>query len=50
MKKTYEIPSVEMALLEPCTIICDSPGVIDINDPQGASTITPPGGGPIIGG
>ena len=49
MKKTYEIPSVVMALLNPGTIICGSPAVLDINN-QGTDAITPPGEGPIIGG
>ena len=49
MKKTYEIPSVEIALLNPGAIICGSPAVLDIID-QGTGDIIPPGGGPIIGG
>lgn len=31
MKKTYEIPSVEFAQLNSCTIICTSPGVLNNN-------------------
>ena len=41
MKKTYEIPSVEKAQLNPCTIICQSPGFLN-NSGSGTSAL---GGG-----
>lgn len=46
MKKTYEIPSITMALLAPCTIICVSPGRLN-NSGQGTNGL---GGGVVIGG
>ena len=30
-KKTYEIPSVSMTQLKPCTIICVSPNGLNVN-------------------
>lgn len=46
MKKTYEIPSVEMAQLNPCTIICQSPGPL-FNSGQGTNGL---GSGDVVGG
>ncbi len=46
MKKTYEIPSVEIAQLNPCTIICQSPGLLN-NSGQGTENL---GSGEHVGG
>ena len=46
MKKIYEIPSIETALLTPYTIICVSSGRLN-NSGQGTNGL---GGGVVIGG
>ena len=41
MRKTYQIPSVEMVLLKPCSIICVSPGNLP-NSGEGTDQIGDP--------
>jgi hypothetical protein len=49
MRKTYQIPSVEMAILTPCTIICTSPGAGISGGSGGTGGSEFPGGGGPIG-
>jgi len=50
MKKTYEIPSVEMTQLAMSSIVmAGSPGALQ-NSGEGTGSITTPPGGSIIGG
>ena len=49
MKKTYQIPSVEMALLKPCSIICVSPAGIGAGTGSGTTGDIGGGSSPIPG-